>query len=705
MSNKAIVQSSPVTVEVNSPEHHIPPTTAEANVQPDQEVKPNTNPNSQETESAGYEPDRVITTTASTIADGETRPCLEARSSVTRSSQEKSTAAPEPARNIAKNLGSSSLAFATGLLPIYFLLFAALAFKNNDAFLELGSQAAWLLAAAKYVCSSRNKVPTWHRLTLVQGPSVFPIMFAAIVGQLMTVIASWKLERSITIGRLEYLLGSRSLGAAFISLIKLRIINTLVPVILIVWCLSPLGGQASLRAVSSDVAYTNSSADFYYLDNNNNTTPINVYASAADSYNPVIDSLFVTALASSNASKNGSQDMYGNIHIPMLESIISEPITDAWFDLRDQNTPVHTALLGMPFSGVSNAANSSFTVHTSYVFCSCTLNVQLVVGDGYVWNISSNSDDGSGPRTYGRMNATGPRLRDNHPAHQRNDTFPRLIGLQSRSFGLPPVSETQAWCNLTTTYIEVQVQCSGGPHSCTATSVRKIPDQPSPATATTLDCNLGDGNCQPRFLAESLFRHFMNAVPKTSHGDYTPTEQFFLTPDAPFIFPNSTLPIGDVGEKLFSQRLTQLLNTYLLTSSAPYAISGNFTHSNQDELYLAGHSISSSSPSYGIQSVQARVETSQVVLRCHVAWTITLIAISSLLIAAGLSTAIIDSYRMGPQVLDDFTSSLRYNPYAAVEQKNRSSMESTLRVGPAMSKFSLEMSDRMMRLGSLRLRL
>jgi hypothetical protein len=132
-------------------------------------------------------------------------------------------------------------------------------------------------------------------------------MFTAIVGQLMTVIASWMLERSITIGRLEYLLGSRSLGSAFISLIKLRIINILVPVILVVWCLSPLGGQASLRAVSSDVSYTNSSTDFYYLDNNNNTTPINVYASAADSYNPVIDSLFVTALASSNASKNGSQ--------------------------------------------------------------------------------------------------------------------------------------------------------------------------------------------------------------------------------------------------------------------------------------------------------------------------------------------------------------------------------------------------------------
>lgn len=59
---------------------------------------------------------------------------------------------------------------------------------------------------------------------------------------------------------------------------------------------------------------------------------------------------------------------------------------------------------------------------------------------------------------------------------------------------------------------------------------------------------------------------------------------------------------------------------------------------------------------YDIQSIQGRVKRSQIVLRCHVAWTIVLIAISSLLIAAGLSTAILDSSRMGPPVLYDFTS-------------------------------------------------
>ena len=189
----------------------------------------------------------------------------------------------------------------------------------------------------------------------------------------------------------------------------------------------------------------------------------------------------------------------------MLEAVTLAPITDDWYDLRDQTAPIHSALLGTPFSGVLNEPNTSFTVHTSYVFSSCTLDVQFVTDDGYIWNVSGPGA-GSGPRTYGRLNATGPRLRVTNPAHQRNDTSPRLIGLQSRSFDLPPVFKTQAWCNLTTTYIELQVQCSGGPQNCAATSVRRAPSQARPATATTLDCIWANQSCQAAYLADAFFR-------------------------------------------------------------------------------------------------------------------------------------------------------------------------------------------------------
>ena len=146
---------------------------------------------SQEPESRGLKRTHISTAATPTIAEEEVQPCLDARSSVTGSSQEKPTTTPDVARNVLKNLGSSGLAFATSLLPIYFLIFAALAFRNNNAVLETGSQAERLLAAAKYVRSSGQVISMRLRLTDVQGPSVFPIMFATIMGQLMTVIASF----------------------------------------------------------------------------------------------------------------------------------------------------------------------------------------------------------------------------------------------------------------------------------------------------------------------------------------------------------------------------------------------------------------------------------------------------------------------------------------------------------------------------------
>jgi hypothetical protein len=499
-------------------------------------------------------------------------------------------------------------------------------------------------------------------------------MFAAIVGQLMTVTAAWRLEQSITIGLLEYLLASRSLGSAFLSLMKLRIFNTWVPLVLSVWCLSPLGGQASLRAVFSGVSYTDSLMVIHHLDSNN-TTPINIFGSDRNHFNQAINALFITGLASSNSSKLGSQDIYGNLHIPMLEAITSEPATNAWYELRDRDTPAHTALLGIPFIGVPNKADSSFNIQTSYIFCSCALEsfeFESTMDLGFLWNLSDPKTEGSNTTTmtYGRENSTDPRLRDISAARQWNDTTPRVIGLQSWARSATPQLVTEAWCNLTTTYIEVQALCSGGPQNCTATSVRRAPHQSWIDTATTLDCIWGQSCAYPLNYASNIFRNFVDVLPQTKAADYTPLEQYFLTPDVPFLLPAGQLAISSIGDKLFSQRLSQLLNTYLLACSAPYVIPGNFSYPTEEGTYSAGHSIGGTSPSYGIRSTEGRVQTSQIVLRCHFTWTIVLITISFLLIAAGLSTAILDSCRMGPQVLDDFASSLRYNRYASIEQKN-----------------------------------
>jgi hypothetical protein len=152
MSDKDIVQSSAAAFQQDdSPGHRVPPTIAQEVLEPSREVWPNNSSRSRETGSTEPEPAHITTTTTVTIAEEQVQPCLEASPDVTRSSEKEGSTKPEKARNIASNWKSSSLAFAAGLLPIYFLLFATMAFKNNNAVLKPGSQAEWLLAAAKYV--------------------------------------------------------------------------------------------------------------------------------------------------------------------------------------------------------------------------------------------------------------------------------------------------------------------------------------------------------------------------------------------------------------------------------------------------------------------------------------------------------------------------------------------------------------------------
>lgn len=59
--------------------------------------------------------------------------------------------AGESARSFKKNLFGAGLAFATGVLPVYFLVFAGLAYHYDGSWLENSPVSVWLLEAARFV--------------------------------------------------------------------------------------------------------------------------------------------------------------------------------------------------------------------------------------------------------------------------------------------------------------------------------------------------------------------------------------------------------------------------------------------------------------------------------------------------------------------------------------------------------------------------
>lgn len=73
----------------------------------------------------------------------------------------------------------------------------------------------------------------------------------------MKSIAAWRIQtsRGATIGFLQQCLGSQTISSAFLTQIRLRALNVFAVFTIILWCLSPLGSQASLRVISIVSSY------------------------------------------------------------------------------------------------------------------------------------------------------------------------------------------------------------------------------------------------------------------------------------------------------------------------------------------------------------------------------------------------------------------------------------------------------------------
>lgn len=114
----------------------------------------------------------------------------------------------------------------------------------------------------KRVASSWKPMPDIIKVAI----SAWPIVFAAVVAQVFKAYATWKVERGIKLMRLEQLLGSNSFGSAIKQPMVLRQLDTLSLLLLLTWCLSPLGSQALQRSYTTGLEDNTVTATIYYLN-------------------------------------------------------------------------------------------------------------------------------------------------------------------------------------------------------------------------------------------------------------------------------------------------------------------------------------------------------------------------------------------------------------------------------------------------------
>jgi hypothetical protein len=245
------------------------------------------------------------------------------------------------------------------------------------------------------------------------------------------------------------LASSTSLTNTFTSQVKLRILSILGLGLLALWMLSPFGGQACLRQMSTSENVTTHDFPFVYFAPAGDIRYLGM-ASNNSKY-AIVDGTFISALLASAAIKASPRDPWGNVKIPKIEDYESTTVSDedGWFD-HDLNrtTNVYASLVGVPMTWPGAPSNASFamTIETAYL----SLDYPIV-------GRPQNDDLLKGPFV-ATWNGTGSSVYIKNMADMRQpgDATLEPLSFVYRDWGFTQASQ----CSPTTTYIEARVQCS-----------------------------------------------------------------------------------------------------------------------------------------------------------------------------------------------------------------------------------------------------
>jgi hypothetical protein len=497
-------------------------------------------------------------------------------------------------------------------------------------------------------------------------------VFAAIVTNFLLALAAFELEKGASVLVIDSLLNSRSVFNAVTMPFSRKTYNITCLLLIFLWLLSPFGGQASLRVVSTGPHNLIYSYNFTYLafmsdDDGDPLEPINT--------------IFENALSSPSEDMNSPQDIYGNVKIPVYEYLdrASSEATSPWRQVPNNiNTSVPwSSLAGLPIHNLPSNGLSKFVLNTGYMLTEC--------------NVSSQGINQTGPMIFNDLeNSTMYWSHANYGINQPD--YGQFTFISLGQAGSPDQALTTAECTMNMSYVMVRVKCTG--RICSSVEVMPSTQPashpsvndvwPKPLNSTPVDGHSQDDDEFPNF-----FKKFVGSINpqgscETSFCDGSIIEAYLENPAKPFHMSDDIL-LWKVGNELMSQRLGQLINTYWIDSIAPFAVSGNLTLplSPQDPTYNVN-----TDTSIGTIEVQ-----NSVVLVCNIAWCAVLLIVSMILLVISIATALLNLCRRGPTILDSFSSLIRDNRYCDLEIPHLSSMEDAFHQSKRLQNVIVRLGD------------
>ncbi|KAH4111389.1 hypothetical protein HBI64_005360 [Parastagonospora nodorum] len=522
---------------------------------------------------------------------------------------------PEEARCLKKRNGIAYL-FAVGdfilvLLPLFFVL--------------LGVAVVTLNGKPTKDSEFGKKVEAVMDLS----PTLFPIVFAAITGRSMKMIARFLAEKGTKLSNLELLMASQSVWGTVESQLLMQRLTLVGVNLLFLWALSPLGGQASLRLMQRDVKEHYTTTKIRYMTTGPAASMWGLSSTYVDS-GKFADAfaLYTAALMAPLSTKLGSQDPWGNVKIPTLEAFNSSTDAEGWITVPPNlsSPEAYSSLVGLPVVGLPQAAGSNFSLQYTYLFVNCssfnqlpwpgkngstnvanTNNTKLEeLVPGQVWFEKDEDSPFGNPiggfvgpsnvRTSFFLDTTRTYLRS---IKESDDEFDLNKGRLDGFFGnynrtLMPQSELTntrelvyaskhvissddnkyglniAKCALSQKHVEAIIKCQDS--TCATSKIRESREDDRSSALTALEHGT---------ILAGFVRQFPRAVGFSAGS--SPTEHFIAnTSSFPFVqrvgHLSSDISFADVSavpKDVFSRRLSLAMNTFYQTSVQPTGYFGN----------------------------------------------------------------------------------------------------------------------------------
>lgn len=168
-------------------------------------------------------------------------------------------------------------------------------------------------------------------------------------------------------------MGSRTVASAFATNFQLRSFNVVGISLILIWALSPLGGQAILHILYTPTKFTSTPANITYYNTRQQSYSAPT-GSFANQWFSGFSILFSSSILAPQAVLQSSMDIWGNVKIPFHSSISStgEPKdSDGWVQMAGNNgTLVYSSIFGIPLTGIG-FGNTTFTMESSYIELDC----------------------------------------------------------------------------------------------------------------------------------------------------------------------------------------------------------------------------------------------------------------------------------------------------------------------------------------------